>query len=140
MQAKVSWADGVSFKATSGSGHDIVLDGPPDLGGRNLGARPMELMLMGAGGCSIFDVLTILQKSRQDVVDCEVDIQAERADAVPAIFTKIHLKFKVTGRKLKEAHVKRAVQLSAEKYCSASIMLTAAGVEITHSYEIVELD
>lgn len=140
MQATVSWVDGVSFQAESGSGHKVTLDGPPDLGGRNLGARPMELMLMGMGGCSVFDVLTILQKSRQDVVDCKVELLAERADAVPAVFTKIHLHFIVIGRKLKEAQVKRAVALSAEKYCSASIMMSAAGVEITHGYAIQEAD
>ncbi len=140
MKATVKWKDGVSFEATSESGHSVLMDGPPDMGGRNLGPRPMEMMLMGMGGCASFDVLTILQRSRQDVVDCVAELEAERADAVPAVFTRIHLKFVVSGRGLKESIVKRAVSLSAEKYCSASIMMEAAGVEITHSHEVVELD
>lgn len=139
MKAVVKWTDGVQFLAESGSGHAIVVDGPPDKGGRNTGPRPMELLLMGLGSCSSFDVIGILQKSRQDVSDCYVAIEAERADAVPALFTKIHLHFVVKGRGIKEAHVKRAVELSAEKYCSASIMLAAGGVEISHDYEIIEL-
>lgn len=126
------------FVGESGSGHTVVMDGPEDLGGRNLAARPMEMLLMGTGGCSIYDVLSMLKKSRQQVVDCRVELQAERADAVPAVFTHINMHFVVTGIGLKENHVKRAVELSAEKYCSASIMLGAAGVEMTHSYEIVE--
>ena len=139
MKATVTWVDGVRFLAESGSGHTVVVEGPDTHGGRNTGMRPMELLLLGVGGCSSFDVLTILQKARQDVTDCRCDISAERADAVPAVFTKIHLKFIVTGRALKEAQVKRAVALSAEKYCSASIMLMAAGVEMTHSYELIEV-
>lgn len=139
MQATVKWVDGVSFVAESGSGHSIVLDGPPDHGGRNLGARPMELILMGLGGCASFDVMSILTKSRQQVQDCRLELSAERADAVPAVFTKITMKFIVAGKNLKEAQVARAVELSAEKYCSASIMLEKAGVEISHCYEIVEL-
>tara|TARA_R110000823_G_scaffold195624_5_gene326943 strand:+ start:20102 stop:20527 length:426 start_codon:yes stop_codon:yes gene_type:complete len=138
MQATVKWADGAMFVGESGSGHAIVMDGPADLGGRNLGPRPMEMLLLGTGGCSIYDVLGMLKKSRQQVVDCRVELNAERADAVPAVFTRIHLHFVVTGHALKDAQVKRAVELSAEKYCSASIMLGAAGVEMTHSYEIVE--
>lgn len=138
MKAKVSWTDGVSFSAESETGHTVVMDGPEDKGGRNLGPRPMELILMGMGGCASFDVMTILQKSRQNVESCVAELEAQRADAVPAVFTKIHLKFIVTGQKLKETQVKRAVSLSAEKYCSASIMMEAAGVEVTHSYEIVE--
>jgi putative redox protein len=137
VEARITWNGEVSFKAKSGSGHEVIMDGPPDLGGRNLGARPMEMMLMGMGGCTSFDVMTILKKSRQQVTHCEAVLQAERADAVPAVFTKIHVHFVVTGTDLKEAQVKRAVELSAEKYCSASIMLQAAGVEITHSYEMV---
>lgn len=140
MKATVEWVDGVSFRAESETGHKVVMDGPEDRGGRNLGARPMELLLMGMGGCASFDVLSILQKSRQQVVTCVAELQAQRADAVPAVFTSIHLKFVVSGHKLKESQVKRAVSLSAEKYCSASIMMEAAGVEVTHSYEIVELD
>lgn len=138
MDARITWNDGVSFVATSGTGHQVTMDGPPDHGGRDLGPRPMEMMLMGMGGCTSYDVLTILKKSRQDVTACEAVLKAERADAVPAVFTKIHVHFVVTGRALKEAQVKRAVELSAEKYCSASIMLQAAGVEVTHSYEMIE--
>ncbi|WP_188151008.1 OsmC family protein [Teredinibacter waterburyi] len=138
MQATVKWVDGAQFLAESGSGHSVVMDGPPDLGGRNTGVRPMEMLLMGLGGCASFDVMSILQKSRQAVTGCRTELSAERADAVPAVFTKIHLKFIVEGRNLKDAQVKRAVELSAEKYCSASIMLEAAGVEIAHSYEVQE--
>ncbi|MFL0801789.1 MAG: OsmC family protein [Agarilytica sp.] len=138
MQATVSWLDGVSFEAKSGSGHAVVMDGPPDHGGQNKGVRPMEMLLMGLGGCASFDVMSILQKSRQKVTDCRAELVAERADAVPSVFTKIEMKFVVSGESLKEAQVARAVSLSAEKYCSASIMLEKAGVEITHSYEVVE--
>jgi putative redox protein len=140
MQAKVKWVDGAQFIGESGSGHSVVMDGPPDHGGRNMGVRPMEMLLLGLGGCSSFDVMSILTKSRQRVTDCYVDLQAERAEGVPSPFTKIHLHFVVTGTDLKEAQVKRAVELSATKYCSASIMLEAAGVEITHAYEIRERD
>jgi putative redox protein len=139
MQATVKWVDGAMFVAESGSGHSVVMDGPEANGGRNMGVRPMEMLLLGMGGCSTFDVMSILEKSRQKVSDCRVEMEAERADAVPAVFTKIHLKFIVTGTKLKENQVKRAVELSATKYCSASIMMEAAGVEVTHSYEIQEL-
>ncbi len=138
MQATVKWMDGAMFVGESGTGHTVVMDGPEDLGGRNLGARPMEMLLLGTGGCSIYDVMSMLKKSRQKVTDCRVELQAERADAVPAVFTKINMHFVVTGVGLKENQVKRAVELSADKYCSASIMLGAAGVEITHSYEVVE--
>lgn len=137
MKATVSWAGDVKFKGESGTGHAVMMDGPPDHGGQDAGARPMELILLGVGGCSSFDVMHILKKSRQQVASCVCEIDAERADAVPAVFTKIHLNFKVSGENLKENHVKRAVELSAEKYCSASIMLGKAGVEITHSYEII---
>lgn len=136
MQATVKWVDGVMFVGESGSGHSIVMDGAPDHGGRNLGARPMEMLLLGLGGCSSFDVIGMLQKSRQQVVDCRVELKAERADAVPAVFTRIHMHFVVTGVDLKEKQVQRAVELSADKYCSASIMLGAAGVEMSHSYEL----
>ncbi|MFT4822118.1 MAG: putative redox protein [Halioglobus sp.] len=140
MKATVKWMDGAMFVGESGSGHTVVMDGPEDLGGRNMGVRPMEALLLGVGGCAIYDVLSMLKKSRQQVVDCRVEVQAERADAVPAVFTSINLNFIVTGRALKETQVKRAVELSAEKYCSASIMLGAAGVEMSHSYEIVETE
>lgn len=127
------------FLGESGSGHALVMDGPPEHGGRNLGVRPMEMLLLGVGGCSSFDVVDILKKSRQDVTGCETQLDAERADEVPAVFTRINLHFVVSGRGLKDTIVKRAVALSAEKYCSASIMLGRAGVEMTHSYEIIEL-
>ena len=126
------------FLGESGSGHVVVMDGPPDHGGRNLGVRPMEMVLIGLGGCTNFDVVSILKKARQPVESCEAFLEAERADEEPKVFTKIHVHFVVKGRGLKEAQVKRAVELSAEKYCSASIMLGRGGVEITHDYEIVE--
>ena len=138
MEATVKWVDGAMFIGESGSGHSVVMDGPEDHGGRNMGVRPMEMLLLGLGGCSTFDVMSILQKSRQQVSDCKVNIAAKRADAVPAIFTEIHLHFVVSGKKLKEAQVKRAVDLSATKYCSASIMLESAGVKISHDYELVD--
>lgn len=140
MQATVRWDGAVQFSATPSSGHTVIMDGSPELGGTNAGPRPMEMMLMGLGGCTSIDVMLMLQKSRQDVTDCVAELTAERADAVPAVFTKIHVHFVVTGRDLKESHVKRAIELSAEKYCSASIMLAAGGVEITHSYALVEAD
>lgn len=140
MKAVVNWQGKAKFVAESGSGHKVTMDGPPDHGGENQGPRPMEMLLLGLGGCSTFDVVSILQKSRQDIVDVSVDIDAERASTVPAVFTKIHLHFKVTGKSLKEAQVKRAVSLSAEKYCSASIMMEAAGVEVSHSYEVLEAE
>jgi putative redox protein len=138
MKATVKWTDGAMFLGESGSGHTIVMDGPEDLGGRNMGARPMEMLLLGVGGCASYDVMSMLKKSRQKVVDCRIELDAERADAVPAVFTKIKLHFVVTGEALKESQVKRAVELSAEKYCSASIMLAAAGVEISHTFEVLE--
>ena len=140
MKATVKWIDGAMFLGESGSGHTIVMDGPEEHGGRNMGVRPMETLLLGVGGCSTYDVMSMLQKSRQRVVDCRVELEAERADAVPAVFTRINMHFVVTGVALKENQVKRAVELSAEKYCSASIMLGAAGVDITHSYEIAEFE
>lgn len=139
MKARVQWAGEALFLGESGSGHAVVMDGPPDAGGRNLGIRPMEMLLIGLGGCSNFDVVSILRKGRQPVESCEVFLDAERAGEEPKVFTKIHLHFVVKGRGLKEAQVKRAVELSAEKYCSASIMLGRAGVDISHDYEIVEL-
>ena len=136
MQTTVKWVDGVMFLGESGSGHSVVMDGAPDQGGRNMGARPMEMILLGLGGCASFVVMTMLQKGRQQVSDCRVEISAQRVDAVPAVFSSIHLEFVLSGSNLKESQVKRAVELSAEKYCSASIMLEAAGVEISHSYRI----
>jgi len=139
MQATVKWVDGVMFVGESGSGHSIVMDGPPDHGGRNMGMRPMELMLLGVGGCSSFDVIQILEKGRHQVKGCVAELTAERVDAVPSVFSKIHLHFVVTGHDLKVAAVERAVKLSAEKYCSASIILSKAGVEITHDFEVIEV-
>lgn len=136
MQATVKWVDGASFIGESGSGHSVVMDGPADHGGRNIGIRPMEMILIGLGGCASFDVVSILKKSRQKVAGCRVDLNADRADEVPAVFTKIHMNFIVSGTDLKETQVKRAVELSAEKYCSASIMLEKAGVELSHGYTI----
>ena len=140
MKTTVKWTDGAMFVGESDSGHTVVMDGPADLGGRNLGPRPMEMLLLGTGGCSVYDVMSMLKKSRQQVVDCRVELEAERADVVPAVFTRIDMHFVVTGIGLKESQVKRAVGLSAEKYCSASIMFGAAGVEMNHSFEIVEFD
>lgn len=136
MKGQVKWVDGAQFLGESGSGHTVLMDGPPEHGGRNTGVRPMEMLLLGLGGCSNFDVMSILRKSRQQVTDCRVEMDAERAEGVPSPFTRIHLHFVVTGKNLKENQVKRAVELSATKYCSASIMLEAGGVEITHDYEI----
>lgn len=138
MQATVKWIDGAAFVGESGSGHSVVMDGPADAGGRNIGIRPMEMLLIGLGGCSAYDVVSILRKSRQQIEHCEARLAAERADGTPAVFTKIHLHFVVTGKGLKEAQVKRAVELSAEKYCSASIMMERAGCDVTHDYEIVD--
>ena len=121
--------------AESGSGHALVMDGPPDHGGRNLGVRPMEMLLMGMGGCTQFDVLMILRKARQQVTDCVVELEAERAAEDPKVFTRIHVHFVVSGRDLSTKHVDRAVRLSAEKYCSASIMLGATA-QISHDFEI----
>ena len=138
MKATITWGGDAKFVGESGSGHSIVMDGPPDHGGKNQGPRPMEMLLLGMGACTSFDVMSILQKSRQEVSDCQAQINAERADTVPSVFTKIHIHFVVQGKNLKENLVKRAVSLSAEKYCSASIMLEKGGVEIVHSYEVIE--
>ncbi|MBK8287954.1 MAG: OsmC family protein [Cellvibrionales bacterium] len=140
MQATVKWVGEAMFLAESASGHCVVMDGPPDHGGRNLGPRPMEMLLMGMGGCASFDVVSILKKSRQAVTGCVTRLEAERADEIPAVFTAIRLHFVVSGKDLKEAQVKRAVDLSAEKYCSASIMFSRAGATVSHSYEIVAED
>ncbi len=136
MKARVKWVEGMAFMGESESGHAIVMDGAPDIGGRNLGPRPMEMLLLGAGGCTSIDVVMILQKSRQDVTDCQVELTAERADDHPKVFTKIHFHFVVTGRNLKPEIVERAINLSAEKYCSATIIL-AKTAQVTHDYEIV---
>ena len=139
MKCRVKWLDHISFVGESGSGHSVVMDGAPEAGGRNLGVRPMEMLLLGLGGCTSFDVVSILRKSRQQIHDCEVEVEAERRDEVPKIFTKIHLHFILRGRDLDEKKVSKAISLSADKYCSASRMLEKAA-EITHDYEIVESD
>jgi putative redox protein len=138
MKARVKWVEAVTFIGESASGHAVVMDGPPESGGRNLGIRPMEMLLLGMGGCTAFDVVMILKKARQPVADCVVEMEAERADSDPRVFTRIHVHFVVTGGRLSDKQVARAVELSAEKYCSASIMLGKA-VDITHGYEIVSL-
>jgi len=135
MKARVKWIEGVSFIGESETGHAVVMDGAPENGGRNIGMRPMELLLIGMGGCTSFDVVTILKKARQPIVDCVAEISAERAAEIPKVFTKIHVHFVVTGDGLNENQVERAVKLSAEKYCSASIML-GKSVDITHDFEI----
>ena len=137
MKARIKWLENVAFVAESESGHAMVMDGAPEGGGRNLGPRPMEVVLMGTGGCTAYDVVHILKKSRANVTDCVVDIDAERATDDPKVFTKIHFHFVVTGKGLKTQQVERAVHLSAEKYCSASIML-AKTASVTHDFEICE--
>lgn len=139
MKARVKWNEGVSFVAESGSGHAIVVDGAPDAGGRNLGARPMELVLMGTAACTAFDVVWILRKARQPVADCVVDAEATRAPTEPKVFTAIHLKYAVAGRGLDARQVERAVKLSKEKYCSATLML-AKSAEITFEVAIIDAD
>jgi len=139
MQATVKWVDGRAFLGESGSGHTVVMDGPADHGGRNIGIRPMEMLLLGVGGCSSYDVMDILEKGRHEIIDCVAELTAERVDAVPSVFSSIHLHFKVTGKNLKEAVVERAVKLSAEKYCSASIML-GKSVDITHDFEVINIE
>ena len=136
MHGTVKWLDGAMFIGESGSGHSVVMDGPEDLGGRNQSLRPMEMLLLGTGGCAIYDVISMLKKSRQQVTDCRVELQATRADALPAVFESMNLHFVVNGNGVKESQVRRAVELSAEKYCSASIMLAAAGVTVTHSFAV----
>ncbi len=135
MKARVKWVEGVTMLGESGSGHAVVMDGPPDHGGRNLGVRPMEMLLIGMGGCTQFDVMMILRKARQAVSDCVVELEAERATEDPKVFTRIHAHFIISGQNLSERHVARAIELSAEKYCSASIML-GASAKVTHDYEI----
>ncbi|KAB7628158.1 OsmC family protein [Alkalilimnicola sp. S0819] len=136
MRATVKWLDNVAFEGTAGSGHKVLMDGPPDAGGQDRGVRPMEMLLLGLGGCTAFDVVFILQRGRHPVSDCVVEIEAARAEQAPKVFTRIHLHYKVSGEGLSEAAVKRAVELSAEKYCSASLMLAKAA-DLTHSYELV---
>ena len=140
MKGLVRWQGDVRFEGVSESGHLIAMDGPAEKGGQDAGARPMELILLGLGGCASFDVITILKKARQLVTDCEVSLNAQRAESVPAVFTDIQLHFVVTGFSLAQKHVERAIALSAKKYCSASQMLVAGGVSISESFEIKEAD
>ncbi len=139
MKAVVKWLDNMSFIGESESGHSVVMDGPPDSGGRNMGVRPMEMVLLGMGGCTAFDVVLILQRQRQVISDCHVELSSERADEVPKVFTKIHVHYVVKGKNLDAKKVARAIDMTAEKYCSVSIML-AKSVEVTHDFEIIEDD
>ncbi len=137
MKARVKWVEQASFLGETESNHAVLMDGPPTAGGRNLGPRPMEMLLIGTGGCTAFDVVSILKKSRQAISDCYVELDAERAETDPKVFTRIHMHFVVKGKDIKPETVEKAIKLSAEKYCSASIMLgqTAA---ITHDFEVVQ--
>jgi len=137
MKARIKWVDGMTFIGESESVHAVVMDASPEVGGRNLGPRPMEMLLLGTGGCSSIDVMMILKKSRQAVSDCYVEMSAERAETDPKVFTKIHMHFVVKGKDIKPEAVEKAVKLSAEKYCSASIMLGATA-EMTHDFEVVQ--
>lgn len=135
MQISLTWAGGAAFVGATAGGHKIIMDGPPEGGGRDLGPRPMETLLLGLGACTSYDVVSILRKGRQDISDCRVEVTAKRAEHEPRVFTEIHIHYKLTGNDIKEKQVQRAISLSAEKYCSATIMLgkTAA---ITHSFEV----
>jgi len=137
VKSTIKWLDGVSFEGDSESGHSVVMDGAPESGGKNLGMRPMEMLLLGLGGCTSYDVVTILKKSRQDVKDCSAEITAERAENIPKVFTKIHIHFVLEGNNLDVSVVERAINLSATKYCSASIMLEKS-VIITHDFKIID--
>ena len=137
MKLRVKWIENVAFVGETQSSHAIVMDGAPEGGGRNLGPRPMEVVLAGTGGCTAYDVVTILKKARQDVSDCVLEIDADRATTDPKVFTRIHFHFKIKGRNLKREHVERAIHLSAEKYCSASIML-AKTAAVTHDFDLSE--
>jgi putative redox protein len=137
MKARVKWVEQVSFLGETESSHAVLMDGSPAAGGRNLGPRPMEMLLLGAGGCTSFDVMSILKKSRQAVSGCYVELNAERAETDPKVFTKIHMHFVVTGKDIKPEAVEKAIKLSAEKYCSASIMLGATAA-ITHDFEVIQ--
>ncbi|HNR10479.1 MULTISPECIES: OsmC family protein [Nitrosomonas] len=136
MKANIAWQEGVSFLGQVGSGHSVLMDGAPEAGGKNLGPRPMEMILLGLGGCTAFDVVHILRKGRQAITGCQVEMDAQRATEDPKVFTRIHLHFIITGKGLDPRQVERAINLSAEKYCSASMMLKAT-VDITHDYEII---
>ncbi len=137
MKATVKWLDNMAFVGETESGHAVVMDGPPESGGRNLGVRPMEMVLLGMGGCTAFDVVLILKKARQQISDCQVELSAERATEIPKVFTKIHAHYVIKGKNLDPRRVAKAVDLTAEKYCSVSIMLSSS-VEISHDFEIIE--
>ncbi len=137
MKARVKWVQDVMFLGESGSGHSVVMDGAPDAGGRNVGFRPMEMMLMGLAGCSAFDVVLILKRSREDITDCVVDVDGDRAETDPKVFTNVRMHYIVTGRNLDPKKVERAVKLSEEKYCSASAMFGKTAT-LTHTVEIRE--
>jgi putative redox protein len=136
MKARIKWLENACLIGEADSGHGVVIDGAAEIGGRNLGIRPMEMILMGLASCSAMDVLSILKKQRQQITDCVIEIEAQRRDEQPKVFTKIHLHFIITGHHLKENYVKRAVDLATEKYCSVSAMLETT-VNITHDYEII---
>ncbi len=139
METQLKWAGNAAFIGRASSGHTVVMDGPAESGGRNLGPRPMEMLILGMGACTTYDVVSILKKSRQEITDCEIKVTSRRADSDPKIFTDIHIHFIVSGTRLKEKQVERAIKLSAEKYCSASIMLGATA-NITHNFEIINVD
>ncbi|MCW8914903.1 MAG: OsmC family protein [Magnetovibrio sp.] len=139
MKAEVKWLGKRAFEGTADSGHSVIMDSSPDFGGEDRGIRPMEMLMVGMGGCTSIDVMNILEKSRQDVTDCIAEITAERASTEPKVFVKMHVHFKVSGRGLESKRVERAIELSAEKYCSASIMLGKTA-EITHDFELIEVD
>ncbi|MCA3572802.1 MAG: OsmC family protein [Aestuariivirga sp.] len=137
MKARVQWLDGRAFVGETGSGHAVVMDGAPESGGRNIGVRPMEMLLLGLGGCTAFDIVMILERMREKVTGLDITLDGERATEDPKVYTRVKLVYKVTGRKLKPANVERAVNLSAEKYCSATAMFAKSAV-IEHSFEIIE--
>ena len=137
MNISVKWIDGMLMVGKSDSGHAIVMDGPPEIGGENLGVRPMEMLLLGMAGCTMIDVVNTLEKMREDVVDCQTQVSADRAEEYPKVFTNIHVHFILRGNQLNPSNVDKAIKLSAEKYCSASIMIGKTAI-ITHDYEIIE--
>jgi len=139
METQIKWVGNAAFIGRASSGHTVIMDGPAEGGGRNLGPRPMEMLILGMGACSTYDVVSILKKSRQDITDCEIKIISKRAESDPKVFTDIQLHFVVSGHNLKQKQVERAIKLSAEKYCSASIMLGATA-NITHDFEIINVD
>ena len=138
LRASIAWNGEARFTAETGSGHRVVIDGPAEFGGANAGARPLELLLLGVGGCAAFEVVRILRKSRQAVADCVADVEAEQAETHPGVFTRVHLRFRIAGRGLNARQVARAIRLTAEQYCPAAVMLARGGVAVTHDFELVE--